>query len=71
MVLDDNDQLRDARARAWVEGRSAGPWVQGLPEEECRSIEQRRDEMVFEELSHDLSRALWFTVTVRGVHYEG
>ena len=40
--------LREARAQAWANGQSLGPWLHGLPREECLRIEQRRDEILRE-----------------------
>lgn len=36
-------ELRWARAAAWADGRSRGPFGQGLDENECRDIEELRD----------------------------
>ena len=42
------DELREARAWAWANGQSAGPWAHGLPDDECRRIEARREAILAE-----------------------
>jgi hypothetical protein len=41
--LPTEDELRWSRAAAWGHGQSLGPWAHGVPENECRRIEELRD----------------------------
>jgi hypothetical protein len=65
-VEKNHSSYREARAQAWARGQSFGPWVQGLPEDECRLIEKRRDEIIAE----DALRVVRETAEASGVDEE-
>ncbi len=55
-MSDADELLREARARAWVTGRSLGPRVHGLPEDECQAIEARAADLLVEDEDYYFGR---------------
>jgi hypothetical protein len=54
----NDSDLTWRRAAVWAHGQWVGPWAAGLPEVDCRRIEQLRDRII--EVGEERAANEWF-----------